>query len=141
MKHTTTLAMLALVACGSPDGAKTSGQKKLENYQWKNRVILHHQAPEEMLELSKAERADFENRDLVFLKADEGLQEKFSLDGDQAVFVLIGKDGREKGGQKGRLDLAEWFDLIDTMPMRKREMEEGQDDRGAEERQKFSQDW
>ena len=36
---------------------------------------------------------------------------------------LVGKDGGKKARQTGRLDLQAFFDLIDTMPMRLREME------------------
>jgi hypothetical protein len=37
--------------------------------------------------------------------------------------VLIGKDGTAKQKQSGKLNLLEFFKLIDQMPMRKAEME------------------
>jgi hypothetical protein len=51
------------------------------------------------------------------------LREQYDLSTTNAIFILVGKDGGEKARQRGRLDLQAFFDLIDTMPMRLREME------------------
>jgi len=52
------------------------------------------------------------------------IEERFDIvpDKSTALFVLIGKDGGEKSRQSGKLDIEQWFDQIDSMPMRQREM-------------------
>jgi hypothetical protein len=42
------------------------------------------------------------------------------------IFILIGKDGREKARCHGALDLENWFALIDEMPMRRAEIQDQQ---------------
>lgn len=117
----------------------------LDVYRWKHRLILvdfpngdeggkagaeleaNHAALDErdlkVIDVSAERLKDF---NAVRLDAPEtsAVREKFRLTGrgDKAVFVLIGKDGMEKGRQEGRLDLREWFALIDTMAMRQEEM-------------------
>jgi hypothetical protein len=137
MKQGVMLIMFALSACtsGSGDGPD------LESYRWKNRVILHHRATPAMLHLTPEEREKFEERDLVFLEANQDLRAEFDLSEETSTFILIGKDGKEKGGQTGSLDLAEWFELIDQMPMRQREMAEKQDPSAEDAGGNFSRDW
>jgi len=121
MKGKTWIVALALAGCQS------SGEPiSLEDYRWEKRVILHHNAPPAQLVLSPATDKAFEDRDLVFLAAGEELEKQFRLSGPEPVFVLIGKDGKEKARQSKTLDLKEWFQLIDTMPMRQTEMQEGE---------------
>lgn len=44
---------------------------------------------------------------------------------DLPLIILIGKDGGIKAAQKKDFDLVKLLKLIDTMPMRKKEMKEG----------------
>ena len=122
MKAATLMALFTMTACSSPDE-----KSLLEKYRWEKRVIVHDQASDEALELRAEERAPFLDRDLVFVAADDALREAFDIDGPEPTFILIGKDGSEKGRQSGTLNLPEWFALIDTMPMRRREMQEGRE--------------
>mgnify|MGYP005843435661 CR=1 FL=1 len=122
MKKTLAFAALALAGCQSP--ADRPDPPALADFQWEKRVVLHHNAPTSALKLDSDTQKAFDNRDLVFLAAGEDLQQKFRLTGTDPVFVLIGKDGGEKARQTGSLPLQKWFDLIDSMPMRQREMRE-----------------
>ena len=124
---------------------------ELEALRWDRRVIAYRIVSATELERTKAHwldwKKDFEERDLVWVNLGEpGLEvvrgaalsdnEKkkwrdrlgFSerADGERVPrrneFALIGKDGELKDLQSGRLSLPEFFDLIDTMPMRRAEM-------------------
>lgn len=53
-------------------------------------------------------------------------RELWRMDVDSSRFVLIGKDGGAKAFQRDRLDVRQFFDLIDTMPMRRAEMRSGE---------------
>ena len=52
------------------------------------------------------------------------LREKFSIKSSIFTVLLIGKDGGLKLRREGGVELDEIFSLIDTMPMRQREMRE-----------------
>lgn len=52
--------------------------------------------------------------------------ESFEPSRTDPTLILVGKDGREKARQIGQFDLKSLFDLIDTMPMRIREMQQGE---------------
>ena len=51
------------------------------------------------------------------------LRKRFEVAEGTLTAILIGKDGGQKLRQTGSIDLAEIFALIDTMPMRQREMQ------------------
>lgn len=93
-------------------------------------------AMEEIIELNSEQIAD---RDLLFVNLgnvevstdhalDIGPSEKeawrslWGLASSESRFVLLGKDGGVKAFQGGELQLGLFFDLIDTMPMRRAEM-------------------
>ena len=61
---------------------------------------------------------------LLIKKQDE--HEPFNLEEDKFTVLLIGKDGTEKGRWHEPVSVEELFTLIDTMPMRQREMKEAQ---------------
>jgi hypothetical protein len=52
------------------------------------------------------------------------LREKFSIKSGIFTVLLVGKDGGVKLRREGRVKLDEVFSLIDTMPMRQREVRE-----------------
>lgn len=112
---------------------------QLKQYQWKQRVLLIHaneNAGAIRLMLDQNQQA-INERDLVwFLVSPSGIQSNREQDitpslqqqitntlkeSPGAAAVLIGKDGSIKGRYSDlNLDVA--FGLIDTMPMRKKEM-------------------
>ena len=119
----------------------------LEEYQWKNRLLLlFAPSPDgpEYLKLKEAlsrQKEEVMDRDLlVFHILDGGetklgnsphaessgdyLREKFSIKSGKFTVLLIGKDGGVKLRKEDGVELKEVFSLIDTMPMRQREMRE-----------------
>lgn len=126
----------------------------LSDYRWKNRLIIaslpagwkNRGVRMAVANALKAERAEVLDRDLLVIdvspekrfldgavrpseEAITEIRKRFSLspsDDDEPVFVLVGKDGGAKARQTGELDLDRFFALIDTMPMRKREMRQNE---------------
>jgi hypothetical protein len=119
----------------------------LMEYQWKNRLLLLF-APsldepgylKLKGDLSRQEKEVLDRDLLVFQLLESGetklgssplsessgdyLREKFSIKSGTFTVVLIGKDGGVKMRGEGRVELDEILSLIDTMPMRQREMRE-----------------
>ncbi|MBV6632043.1 MAG: DUF4174 domain-containing protein [Alphaproteobacteria bacterium] len=54
----------------------------------------------------------------------EALRQRFDLGPDDFAVILVGKDGGEKARWSAPVAMAEVYALIDTMPMRQREMRE-----------------
>ncbi len=121
----------------------------LNEYRWKNRVLLLFAPDSSHAEYITAQRqlekhnAGVKERDLIIfslLKDGESyrgekaldaefvttLWETFSPKTNELTIVLIGKDGGEKLRQTGKMDLEEIFRRIDAMPMRRTEMREAQ---------------
>jgi hypothetical protein len=117
------------------------------SYQWKNRLLvvfvtdtedpLFHQ----MVGKYQRRKPEFLDRDLrlIVVSSDDMVSmnaEPFRpVDASRArellrggsakkETVLVGKDGSVKLRREGTVDLEEIFALIDTMPMRRREMKE-----------------
>jgi hypothetical protein len=129
--------------------AQVNGEDKirLKDYQWKNRLILAfspsdedpaHKALEKEIALQAEEVID---RDLLVfhiletgeirlgetslpLRSGDYLRESFSIRPGTFTVLLIGKDGGVKLRREGGVELGEIFSLIDSMPMRQREMRE-----------------
>lgn len=126
---------------------QTNARIDLNAYKWKNRVLLLF-APSEADGAYSDMRRELEgqgegivDRDLlVFHILEDGesrlgdssidqqspafLRERFSVKPGRFAVVLIGKDGGEKLRREEGVALAEIFSLIDSMPMRRREMRE-----------------
>ena len=140
-----TLLLLVVVTMA----AQGNGQDRirLKDYQWRNRLILAFSSSAEdygrrALEKEIANRAEeVIDRDLlVFQILESGetklgnsslpessgnyLREKFSIKSGTFTVLLIGKDGGVKLRKEGEVELGEIFSLIDSMPMRQREMRE-----------------
>ncbi len=117
----------------------------LEQYRWKYRVVVVSAPAATDEELAKvqadvaATAADFEDRDLVLVTL---LEEGVSTAGSTRItpahaaslrtalgirpghfaLRLIGKDGSTKFSRGSEVALSEIYDIIDAMPMRRREM-------------------
>ena len=120
------LAALIVTACGE----KTNPAQVLTKAKWKSRILLVSpaQSAKAWDDLLKKNRAKFTERDLIIIVADKELRQKFKMKQDRLTVVLIGKDGGEKSRQIGEINLEKFFSLIDTMPMRQREIREGATD-------------
>ena len=119
----------------------------LKDYQWKNRLLLlfvpdpgYEEYVQQWQTLYQRE-ADLEDRDLLVASIfeeevgdidgdpieeedSEALRRQFRVKRDHIVAVLIGKDGTEKRRVRLPADLDALFELIDSMPMRKREQDD-----------------
>ena len=111
----------------------TASVDVLRDYLWTNRVIVtfsaNETAPERLLLLRQIAQhpCEFRKRDLVHIDLISGsvdyqsLSQRFAMDGKDFKLVLIGKDGKIKLHTTA-VSLEDIFALIDTMPMRKKEM-------------------
>ncbi len=119
----------------------------LANYQWENRILMVFSPAPFHAEFTAFERQLTENaagvrdRDLVVFRvfeagesrledrplpaaeADE-LRRRFKAEPGRLTVILIGKDGGVKMTRERHADLQEIFDRIDSMPMRRQEMRE-----------------
>jgi hypothetical protein len=105
----------------------------LRDYLWTNRVIItfstSESTPERLLLIKQIAQypCEFRKRDLVHIDLISGsvdyqsLSQRFAMEGKDFKLVLIGKDGKIKL-QATAVALEDIFALIDTMPMRKKEM-------------------
>ena len=106
----------------------------LRDYLWVNRVIITFSNSESnnerrlLIQQIEQHRCDFRKRDLVHIDLIQGtdqyqrLSQKFLISGDEFKLLLLGKDGEVKLNTNSN-DLLEIFALIETMPLRKREIQ------------------
>ena len=138
--HTSLLYILSMIVFGVL-GSSTLYAQQLDQYRWKNRVLLvfapdfQDQRLKSQLSLFDAHRAGLAERDLKILVLNPGGNEAFSaaatkhlyqtykIEKDAFVLILIGKDGGEKLRKTQPLAVATLFGTIDAMPMRQAEME------------------
>lgn len=123
----------------------TSSGHDLKPYQWKNRVFLVF-SPTDADPAFKAfnqsisrEVSEMKRRDLIVLRIfetgpsfleenpllhedAENLRDRFRVKPGRFCVILVGKDGGVKMVREDRAELQEFFDLIDSMPMRQKEM-------------------
>ena len=104
---------------------------ELSRYLWKNRIILTFADDQDHPDLIrlKAEMKDNEceilNRDLLYFHfSNDGKTGNHITTNDQSFrILLIGKDGGIKYESNRSVSLIQLFELIDSMPMRKNEMQ------------------
>ena len=122
--------IISLVATNFPLHAEV-----LKDYLWINRVIITFSNSEEnpdrqfLIQQILQYSCEYMKRDLVHIDLIQGtdefnrLRQKFSVS-DRTAFklLLLGKDGEIKLSTN-RVELKDVFSLIDTMPMRKREIQ------------------
>jgi hypothetical protein len=120
--------------------------RNLEELKWENRVLLifapggNDDTLERQLVAFREAEPALKERDLVvfILPAGEhgscegnalpegraqALRDDFGVPDDEFAVVLVGKDGGEKKRWQGYAPVPEIKDVIDAMPMRKREMQ------------------
>ena len=118
----------------------------LEQYQWKNRLILlfgpasESLVEEQITELEK-DPAGIKDRDLLIFHVDgdevsfigkssnsalsaHRLRNRYDIGEDEFRYILIGKDGGVKLNKKEFVPNKDLYSIIDAMPMRQREMRE-----------------
>jgi hypothetical protein len=130
-------ALIALFACQAASETRQLfrslqlAQEALDQYLWKNRPVLLF-APSErdeayglQMETLAADKSGLAERHIVVLSdvsAHGGSQLREALEIDGFEIVLIGKDGGVKLRSKTPLDVEKLYAVIDSMPMRRREM-------------------
>lgn len=120
----------------------------LDEYKWKNRiVVLFARGAESDLYQSQMEKftsreEGIKDRDLLFIsvfekgcskingqeisdKSADSLRQRLSAGNEPFRIVLIGKDGTVKLQREKVVTPDELFEIIDQMPMRRREMTDG----------------
>ena len=132
-------------------GGIAGGQEKevfgLRKFQWKNRILLifapsaEDPARKSLVAELNTQVAGVRERDLLigeFFEAGasrfagasltpdsaEALRRQFAVRKGKPTVILIGKDGEVKLRREGPVRAAEIFALIDSMPMRQKEMGE-----------------
>lgn len=133
--------ILLLLSMTTPHNSKA---QSLDNYHWKNRILLLVDASpdtetlkKQLAELTSDKKALKERDILIFrvtpdaiyisdgdlsqLKA-EKIYEDYGLAASFKGTLLIGKDGSIKLKERFQVSPQQIFDLIDGMPMRKAEM-------------------
>jgi hypothetical protein len=106
----------------------------LKDYLWTNRVIItfsnsvSNKERHSLIQQIDAEKCEYRLRDLVHIDLIKGsenyerLRHKFAIaDHPEFKLLLIGKDGKEKLNTNSG-DLKAIFAVVDSMPMRKKEM-------------------
>ncbi len=106
----------------------------LKDYLWTNRIIISFSNTASnterhlLIQQIEAEKCEYRLRDLVHIDLIKGsaeyerLRHKFSIaDHPEFNLLLIGKDGKEKLSTNSG-DLKAIFSVVDSMPMRKKEM-------------------
>jgi len=112
--------------------AKYSGELNIRKHRWKNRLILvlipskKSQIWEEQQEIFQKLKSENEQRRLLLIKihnSDKGVLRKYKVL-KQYPIVLIGLDGEVKAKYKSPVEMDSIYRLIDSMPMRRQEMED-----------------
>lgn len=134
-----------VLSTGAVEAQESMKVADLGQYQWKNRLlIIFSPSPEVPAYQALSQELDgdssgVQERDLlVFHVLEEGpsllgtqsidmaaaqdLRQRFGIARGDFVVVLIGKDGTVKLKREGLMALTDIFALIDSMPMRQREM-------------------
>ena len=124
-----------------------------EEYRWNKRPLFvfspiadREDYQKQLRDLSSKEEGVEDRNMIVHLVLEEGnsyvgdlslgkeavrqLQEKFNIGPADFVIILVGKDGGVKLRKEEYTAMSDIFDLIDSMPMRKREMKEAEGEKG-----------
>jgi hypothetical protein len=122
-----------------------NGSFTLDQYQWKKRALVVNAAAEDDSNLEQQRAAvasaadDFADRDMVLVTLlDDGVslagdrqltdseadtvRSTLGIDARDFAVKLVGKDGSVKLSKEAVTSMDEIFSLIDTMPMRRREI-------------------
>lgn len=132
------------ISCSSTDVLQGEDTLDLENFRWKNRLILIFSPSKtdtvylrQIRELENEKKA-LEDRDIVVLhifpqggfydthKINQGsakaLRKNYRIAENQFMLILVGKDGGTKLKENKMTHLSQILGLIDSMPMRIQEM-------------------
>ena len=136
MKHLLIIISLLLASvswCNETQFNKISLQNILENYKWKKRILLIITNEEDTVLFNEVNKFfitqkcknDERNLELLKIKKDKGHHiKRTSYFKDKTGIWLIGYDGNIRGYTEDNTLLSNLHNLIDNMPIRKKEMKE-----------------
>jgi hypothetical protein len=119
----------------------------LTQFQWKNRLLFlfaedaNDPLFKNLQNQIMAQKAEVDDRDLIVFELPatgparmgttpldrqqaDSIRTHFEIPSNTFSLILVGKDGGIKLKREDRVDLSEVFGLIDSMPMRQREMQQ-----------------
>jgi hypothetical protein len=119
----------------------------LTQFQWKNRLLFLFAEDandpffKNLQNQIMAQKAEVDDRDLIIFelpvqgparmgttpldqKEADSIRTHFAIPSNTFSLILVGKDGGIKLKREERVDLSDVFGLIDSMPMRQREMQQ-----------------
>ena len=119
----------------------------LTQFQWKNRLLFifaensSHALFKDLQSQIVAQKAEIDDRDLIVFEVPaqgptrmnnipldrneaDSIRTHFAIPSNTFSLILVGKDGGIKLKREDRVDLSDVFGLIDSMPMRQREMQQ-----------------
>ena len=134
-------------AVGGVAGGQEKEMFELKNLQWKNRILLifvpsaEDPARGSLVAELNTQVAGVRERDLLIgelfeagasrfagapltPQSAEAFRREFAVRKETSTVILVGKDGEVKLRREGPVQAAEIFALIDSMPMRQKEMHE-----------------
>ena len=126
---------------------RDSSSMDLRQFQWKNRLFFifaedgSHPLFKDLQNQIIAQKAEVDDRDLIVFevpaqgparmnsmpldrKKADSIRNHFAVSDDAFSLILVGKDGSIKLQRNERVDLTDVFGLIDSMPMRQREIKQ-----------------
>jgi hypothetical protein len=137
--------LLALLTVWLAFDRKDTASMDLTPFEWKNRLLIifapdsHHPYFKQIQAEISTRTAGVADRDLAIfevlardasqmngsplsLSDADALRERFEIPRNTHALILVGKDGGVKLKRSEPVSLAEVFELIDSMPMRRNEM-------------------
>ena len=128
-----------VIPCNHPVSLKGKNMICLDDYQWKNRLLLvfatseNNAAYQQQMQLFQGQQESFEERNLIVIQvlvsADSNeaakIREQFNVSPEEFLVVLVGKDGTAKRRDISPVSPKVIFETIDAMPMRRQEMHRG----------------
>lgn len=137
MRHLALALLLATPAVAAEPKPEPEAANPLDAHLWETRPVVLFAPTADHPRLVEARRAidaarpAFDERDMTLIvvtgDAHPALRARFDVPHNAFAALLIGKDGGEKERTDRLETLTAWFDRVDSMPMRIREMREARE--------------
>jgi hypothetical protein len=144
IRFTAIFFVLVILSAWNP---RETSSMDLTQFQWKNRLLFifaqdgSHPFFKDLQNQIIAQKAEVDDRDLIVFevpvqgparmnsmpldpKNADSIRNHFAVSDDAFSLILVGKDGGIKLRRNEPVDLTDVFGLIDSMPMRRREIKQ-----------------